>query len=129
MQDNRQVQESCARLRDATKGITTSTEQAVQHRTNGEHRAIVPTTEVTVKAGKVKQAEQPASLPTLNETDRKAAKYIRENPKCKGDAVASAIAVTPEHFRSRIFPKLSKHGFYNSGDGYCPPKRPKKAMM
>lgn len=129
LQHNRQVQDSSMRLRDAAKGITTSTSEPTQLPANGEHRARAPLAEVAARTANAEQAEQPASQPRLNETDKKAAKYIRDNPKCKGDAVAAEIAVTPEHFRSRIFPKLSKHGFYNRGDGYCPPKRARKAVM
>jgi len=69
--------------------------------------------------------EQTATPKQLNKTDKKIAKYIRENPGCKGDSAALDNAVTPEHFRSRIVPKLKTHGFYNEGEGYFPPKRGK----
>lgn len=56
-----------------------------------------------------------------DETVLAAAKFIRKNPGHKGAVIAKAIDVTPEHFRSRVFPKLKAQGFYND-DGYRPPK-------
>lgn len=74
-----------------------------------------------------KQSEppyEPASAKSkLNDTDKMGASFIRKNPGCKGDAVAVGISITPEHFRSRVFPKLRAIGFYNDGDGYRPPKQ------
>jgi hypothetical protein len=70
------------------------------------------------------QSTKPAT-PTkkeLNEKDREAANFIRQNPGSKGEVVARAISVSPEHFRSRIVPKLKQHGFYNNKDGYRPPQ-------
>jgi hypothetical protein len=58
---------------------------------------------------------------TQNETCLAVAKYIRKHPGCKGIVIARAIGITQEHFRSRIFPKLRKLGFYNKS-GYQPPK-------
>jgi hypothetical protein len=53
---NRQVQVSCARLQDAAKGITTSTDQPMQRSVNGEHRGIV--------------APDPAAPPTVQSVKR-----------------------------------------------------------
>jgi hypothetical protein len=75
--------------------------------------------------GKTAKTDDPPAV-RLNPTDKRAAKYIRDNPGCKGDAVASEIGVTPEHFRSRVFPKLKRAGFVND-DGYRPPVRKNKA--
>ena len=66
-------------------------------------------------------ARQRSSI-SLNATDKSAAAYIRNHPGSKGVLIAKAIGVTAEHFRSRVFPKLNRLGFYND-DGYRPPRR------
>jgi hypothetical protein len=88
-----------------------------------------PAVAPAIVAGSGSDKAEPVALakPRLNETDKKAARYIRENPGCKGESLALGIAVTPEHFRSRIFPKLRAYGYSNEG-GYRPPKRLNKTM-